>query len=147
MRTRTLLLATVVVACGDAGAGDDATPAELRVGKGEPQCPEGTRWADGECHPSQGEGEGEGEGPPAGEGGGPSQPPGEGEGQAAPCPAGQERVNGACTPAVDEPGAPQDDPSGQDIAPSGAPSGEGCACRGVEAPSTANAPWGALLRR
>ena len=116
-------------------------------GEGEPQCPEGTRWADGECHPSQGEGEGEGEGPPAGEGGGPSQPPGEGEGQAAPCPAGQERVNGACTPAVDEPGAPQDDPSGQDIAPSGAPSGEGCACRGVEAPSTANAPWGALLRR
>ncbi len=62
---------------------------EGAAGEGEPPCPEGTRSADGECHPSQGEGvagEGEGEGV-AGEGEG--EPlPGEGEGELIPglCP-------------------------------------------------------------
>ncbi len=72
------------------GGGEGEADPFVRQGEGEPPCPEGTRSADGECHPSQGEGEGE-DGTGDGQGGeGEREPPpvegGEGEGEGEPPP-------------------------------------------------------------
>ena len=71
-----LVAALTLASCGeDEERGDPAAEAGADGGGegaegGEPQCPEGTRWADGECHPSQGPGGDEGGEAGGGEGAG-----------------------------------------------------------------------------
>ncbi len=154
-----LLLAGIVGCSEDGGAsspsapeegeaeGDDGGQGEQGLGGegeqgdgGEPPCPEGTRSADGECHPSQGEPGGEGEGGQGGDG--------EGEPEDEPVPAGEgegeEEGGGEGKGEGEEEGGGEGEGEGDD-APACAPPGDGCPdLAGLVWPETRNGAAGPL---